>query len=45
MPLHMGPLSYGDSILKWLLPEAKLKARTCLQRVNPLIPELRLTGS
>ena len=22
-----------------------LKAKTCLQRVNPLIPEMRLTGS
>ena len=33
-----------------LLPEAKkgkvhLKAKTCLQRVNLLIPEMRLTGS
>ena len=25
--------------------KVKLKAKTCLQRVNPLIPEMRLTGS
>ena len=25
--------------------KVQLKAKTCLQRVNPLIPEMRLTGS
>ena len=25
--------------------KVQLKAKTCLQRVNPLIPEMRFTGS
>ena len=44
--LHIGPLSCGNSVLEWLLPEAKREKFSWKQkRVNLLIPEMRLTGS
>ena len=49
MSLNMGPLSCGDSILEWLLPEAKRDKFNWKQipvcSVKPSIPKMRLTGS